>query len=64
MMIMSRGAEGNLLSNSETSERWVVSECLNTHWLGWNHLHDGSITRLDELGRVLNGLSGTTINLL
>jgi hypothetical protein len=64
MMIMSRGAEGNLLSNSETSERWVVSECLDTHWLGWNHLHDGSITRLDELGGVLNGLSGTTINLL
>jgi hypothetical protein len=28
------------------------------------YLDDGGITRLDELGGVLNGLSGTTINLL
>jgi hypothetical protein len=48
----------------ETSERRIVGEGLNTHGLGWNHLDDGSITRLDELGGVLNGLSGTTINLL
>ena len=48
----------------ETSERRIVGESLNTHGLGWNHLDDGSITRLDELGGVLNGLSGTTINLL
>ena len=46
------------------TERRVVSECLNTHGLGWNHLYDGSITRLDELGGVFDGLSGTTINLL
>jgi hypothetical protein len=50
--------------DSETTERRIISEGLNTHRLGWNHLDDGSITRLDELGRVLNGLSGTTINLL
>jgi hypothetical protein len=48
----------------ETSERRIVGEGLNTHGLGWNHLDDGSITRLDELGGVLNGLSGTTIDLL
>ena len=52
------------VTDSETTKRWVVSESLDTHWLGWNHLYDGSVTRLDELGRVLNGLSGTTIDLL
>jgi len=52
------------VTDGETSERWVVSESLNTHWLGWNHLDNGSITRLDELGRVLGGLSSTTIDLL
>ena len=52
------------ITNGETSERRVVSEGLNAHGLGWNHLDDGSITRLDELGSVLDGLSGTTINLL
>lgn len=51
------------VTNGETSKRRVVSEGLNTHRLGWNHLHDGSITRLDELRGSLNGLSGTTINL-
>jgi hypothetical protein len=53
-----------LTTNGKSSQRWIISECLNTHRLGWNHLHDSSITRLDELGGVLNGLSGTTINLL
>jgi hypothetical protein len=52
------------VTDSETSKRRVVSEGLNTHWLGWNHLDDGSITRLDELGSVLDGLSSTTIDLL
>jgi len=35
----------------------------NTHWLGWNHLDDGSITRLDKLWRVFKFLTRTTINL-
>jgi hypothetical protein len=48
----------------KTSKRRVISESLNTHGLGWNHLDNSSITRLDELGGVLNGLSGTTIDLL
>jgi hypothetical protein len=52
------------VTDGETSQRWVVSESLNTHGLGWNHLDNSSITRLDELGGVLNGLSGTTIDLL
>jgi hypothetical protein len=52
------------ITDGETSKRRVVSEGLNTHRLGWNHLDDGSITRLDELGGILDGLSSTTINLL
>ena len=52
------------VTDGETTKRWVVSEGLNTHRLGWNHLDDGSITRLDELGSSLNGFTGTTVNLL
>jgi len=52
------------VTDGETTKWWVVSESLNTHWLGWNHLNDGSITRLDELGVVLDRLSGTTVDLL
>jgi hypothetical protein len=55
---------GCFLPNSESAQRWVVSESLDTHWLGWNHLDDGSITRLDELRSIFDRLSGTTINLL
>jgi hypothetical protein len=52
------------VTDGETTKRWVISEGLNTHRLGWNHLDNGSITRLDEFGVVLNGFTGTTINLL
>jgi hypothetical protein len=52
------------VTDGETTERRVVSEGLNAHGLGGNHLDDGSITRLDELGGVLHGLAGTSVNLL
>ena len=52
------------IADSETSQWWVVGESLDTHWLGWHHLDDSSITGLDELGVVLDGLSGTTVDLL
>lgn len=52
------------VTDGETAQRGVLSESLNTHGLGGNHLDDGGITGLDELGRVLNGLTGTAINLL
>ena len=52
------------VTHGKTSQRWVVGESLNTHWLGWDHLDDSSITRLDELGSVFNGFTGTTVNLL
>lgn len=52
------------VTDGETSKRRVLSEGLNAHGLGGNHLDDGSVTRLDELGGVFNGLSGTAVNLL
>jgi hypothetical protein len=52
------------VTDGETTEGRVVSESLNTHGLGRNHLDDGGVTGLDELGVVLNGLSGTSVNLL
>jgi hypothetical protein len=52
------------VTNGETTKRWVVGEGLDTHGLGWNHLDNGSITRLDELGRILGRLASSAINLL
>lgn len=52
------------VTDGETSQRWVVGESLNTHGLRGNHLDNGGITRLDELGGVFNGFTGTTIDLL
>lgn len=52
------------VTDGETTQRGVVSEGLDTHGLGRNHLHDGGITGLDELGVVLNRLAGTAVNLL
>ena len=50
--------------NGEAAQGRVVGEGLDTHGLGGNHLDDGSITRLDELGGGLNGLAGTAVDLL
>jgi hypothetical protein len=52
------------ITDGETTKRRVVSEGLNTHGLGWNHLDNGSITRLDELWGSFGRLSSTTVNLL
>lgn len=52
------------VTDSEATEGRVVSEGLYAHGLGGNHLDDGSVTRLDELGVVLNRLAGTAVNLL
>jgi len=59
--------DGNCLTHvtdGEAAQRRVVSECLNTHRLAGDQLHDGGITGLDELGVVLNRLAGTAVNLL
>jgi hypothetical protein len=52
------------VTDSETTKRRILGESLNAHRLGGNHLDDGSITRLDELGVVLDRLAGTAVNLL
>merc|ERR550534_2893258 len=41
-----------------------VSEGLDTHGLAGGQQDDGGVTRLDELGVGLGGLTGTTVNLL
>ena len=46
------------------SEGRVVSEGLDTHGLAGSQQDDGGVSRLDELGVVLGGLTGTTVNLL
>jgi len=52
------------VTDGETSKWGEVGESLNAHGLGWVQFNDTSITRLDELGVSLGGLTGTTIDLL
>merc|ERR1712232_920242 len=52
------------VTDGETAERRVLSEWLNAHRLGRNHLDDGSVTRLDVLGGGFNGLARATVDLL
>merc|ERR1712087_958152 len=52
------------VTDGETAERRVLSEGLNADRLGRNHLDDGSVTRLDVLGRGFNGLARATVDLL
>jgi hypothetical protein len=52
------------VTDGETAERGILSESLNAHGLGGNHLDDSGITGLDELRVVLNGLTSTAIDLL
>jgi len=50
--------------DGETTERGELLEGLNAHGLLGKHLDDGGISRLDGLGALLKGLSGTTVDLL
>jgi len=52
------------VTDGEATQWSVVSELLDAHGLGWNQFDDGSLLRLDELGEVLNLLTGTTVDLL
>merc|ERR1719227_100110 len=52
------------VSDSESSQWRIVSEGLDTHGLAGGQQDDGGISRLDELGVVLHGLTGTTVNIL
>jgi len=52
------------VTDSETSERWEISERFDAHWLGWLKVDDAGISSLDELWVGLENLSGTTVHLL
>ena len=52
------------VTDSEPSQGRVVSEGLNTHGLAGGQEDNGGVTRLDELGIVLNRLTSTTVDLL
>jgi len=52
------------VADGETAQRRVLGEGLDAHGLGGNHLDDGRVTRLDELGVRLSRLTGTAIDLL
>ena len=52
------------VTDGETAQRGVLGERLNAHGLGGNHLDDGRVTVLDELGVGLSSLTGTAIDLL
>jgi len=51
------------VTDGETSQRWVLVEGFNAHWLGWEQLDHGSITRLQVLWLLLGFLSGTSVDL-
>lgn len=46
------------------TERRIIREALNTHGFARDHINDGSISRLQEFGPILQLLARTTINLL
>merc|ERR1719192_2175190 len=50
--------------DGEPSQGRVVGEGLHAHGLAGEQLHYGSVSGLDELGRILGGLASTPVNLL
>jgi hypothetical protein len=52
------------VTDSEPSKGRELGEGFDTHGLAGLQLNDGGITRLDELGVVFCGFTGTTVNLL
>lgn len=46
------------------TERRIIREALNTHGFARDHINDGSISRFQEFGTILQLLARTTINLL
>jgi len=52
------------ITNRESTKGRIISESLDTHRLGGNHLDDGGISRFDEFRRVLDLLAGSSVDLL
>jgi hypothetical protein len=52
------------VSDGESSKRWELSESFDDHWLGWGHLDNGGITRLDEFWELFGNLTGSLVHLV
>ena len=52
------------VTDGETTKRWVLRIRLHTHWLAGDELDDARITRLHELGGLLDSLACSAIDLL
>jgi len=52
------------VTDGETTKRWVLRIRLHTHWLAGDKLGDACITRLDELGGLLDRFARSAIDLL
>lgn len=49
---------------SKLTQWWVIGEALHTHGFSRVHVHDGSVSTLEELGIVFKLLPWATVNLL
>jgi len=52
------------VTDCEATKWWILRVRLYTHWLAGDKLDDAGITRLDELGGLLDGFTRSAINLL
>jgi len=52
------------IAHCEAAQGRIIRKGLHAHWLRRLHLHDTSVTRLDELGALLSGLASATVDLL
>jgi len=50
------------ISDSESSQRSVLTEWFDAHWLGWDHLDDSGITRFDFWWVVFDFFTGSSID--
>jgi len=52
------------ISDGESSKRGVLGKWFDAHWLGWDHLDNSGITRLDFSWGIFDFLTGSSIDFL
>merc|ERR1711907_617780 len=52
------------ISDSESTKWWELGESLDDHHLGWGHLDDSGITRLDVFWELFSDLTGSLVHLV
>merc|ERR1719502_1188548 len=52
------------VSDSESTKWWELGESLDDHHLGWSHLDDSGITRLDVFWELFSDLTGSLVHLV